>query len=80
MDLLLIVRGLAAISVVVWHAAGYHGELPLINIPGRVAVWVFFGISGYVISLGFFKYRYKLTRSSLLFFYMNRALRIYPLF
>ena len=45
MDLLLIVRGLAAIAVVFWHGFGaYHvNEIsPLINIPGRTAVWIFF--------------------------------------
>jgi len=45
MDLLLIVRGLASIAVVFWHGFGaYHvNEIsPLINIPGRTAVWIFF--------------------------------------
>lgn len=81
MDLLLTVRGLAAVAVVVWHAEGYLGRLPaLINVPGRTAVWLFFGISGYVIAHGFVHRRYSFTLSDLKWFYANRFLRIYPLF
>ena len=80
-DLLLIVRGLAALSVIVWHAEGYKAEYaPAINVPGRVAVWLFFGISGYVIAYGFLHQRYRLTPGNLRDFYRNRILRIYPLF
>lgn len=80
-DLLLIVRGLAALSVVIWHAEGYKATLPsALNTPGRVAVWLFFGISGYVIGYGFIHGRYHLTRADLRDFYTNRLLRIYPLF
>jgi peptidoglycan/LPS O-acetylase OafA/YrhL len=80
MDVLLIIRGLAAISVVIWHAGGYQAGLPLINVPGRTAVWIFFGISGYVIAYGFLYKRYALTVQGLRHFYVNRFLRIYPLF
>ena len=80
MDLLLIIRGLAAISVVVWHAVGYQAGFPFVNIPGRTAVWIFFGISGYVIAHGFLYQRYLLDRFGLKHFYLNRVLRIYPLF
>lgn len=81
LDLLLMVRGLAALSVVVWHAEGYRERLPaVINTPGRVAVWLFFGISGYVIGYGFIHERYRLTLPDLRDFYTNRLLRIYPLF
>lgn len=80
MDLLLIIRGLAAISVVVWHTVGYDAGLPLVNIPGRVAIWIFFGISGYVIAYGFLHKRYLLDGPGLKHFYLNRFLRIYPLF
>lgn len=54
--------------------------LPWINIPGRTAVWIFFGISGYVIGYGFLHKRYALTGEGLRNFYVNRFLRIYPLF
>jgi peptidoglycan/LPS O-acetylase OafA/YrhL len=81
MDFLLITRGLLAISVVMWHFSGYQSKFyPLLNLPGRTAVWLFFGISGYVIAYGFIHKRYKLTLSDLKDFYTNRLLRIYPLF
>lgn len=80
-DLLQITRGLAAITVVFWHTIGHHGNLPpAINTAGRTAVWMFFGISGYVISHGFIHGRYNFRFSSLGHFYRNRLLRIYPLF
>jgi peptidoglycan/LPS O-acetylase OafA/YrhL len=46
-DLLLIVRGILAVSVLFWHIEGYKETIPhIFNIPGRTAVWIFFGISG----------------------------------
>jgi peptidoglycan/LPS O-acetylase OafA/YrhL len=83
MDLLNIIRGLAAISVVFWHGFGaYHVNdiAPFLNVPGRTAVWIFFGISGYVISYGFIYKKYCYSLISLKNFYINRLLRIYPLF
>lgn len=80
MDLLLIIRGLAAIAVVIWHSGGYQADLPFLNVPGRTAVWIFFGISGYVIAYGFVHKRYLLDKPGLKHFYLNRFLRIYPLF
>ncbi len=80
-DLLLMVRGILAISVLVWHFVGYAGTIPpLINIPGRTAVWIFFGISGYVMGYGFFNKKYSFTKESLVSFYKARFFRIYPLF
>lgn len=80
-DLLLILRGLAALAVVLWHAEGHKAEWPaVVNLPGRTAVWLFFGISGYVIAYGFVHRRYALTGEGLRAFYVNRLLRIYPLF
>ena len=81
MDLLLVLRGMLSLFVVSWHVTGYRAEFPpLVNIPGRVAVWIFFGISGYVIAHGFISKRYKYCVSDLKDFYINRFLRIYPLF
>lgn len=81
MDLLLVLRGILSLFVVSWHVAGYRAEFPpLVNIPGRVAVWIFFGVSGYVIAHGFISKRYKYCVSDLRDFYINRFLRIYPLF
>jgi peptidoglycan/LPS O-acetylase OafA/YrhL len=81
LDLLLIVRGLAALAVVYWHVEGYKAQLPhAINTSGRMAVWMFFGISGYVIAYGFLTGRYRIATADLSCFYRNRFLRIYPLF
>jgi peptidoglycan/LPS O-acetylase OafA/YrhL len=81
LDTLLIIRGLLALSVVVWHSGMLNANTTaLINIPGRTAVWMFFGISGYVISYGFYTKRYLFTKKDLKAFYLNRFLRIYPLF
>jgi len=68
--------------VLVWHQQGYLAKIPaFLNVPGRVAVWIFFGISGYVISYGFIYQRYRVTRwRDMIDYYINRALRIYPLF
>ena len=80
-DVLLAARGFAALAVVFWHTIGYHGKLPnAINVPGRVSVWLFFGISGYVIACGFLERRYTLEFRSLARYALNRALRIMPLF
>lgn len=81
LDTLLIVRGLLALSVLIWHSGTLNANTPaLVNIPGRTAVWMFFGISGYVIAYGFFTKRYLFTGKDLKAFYLNRFLRIYPLF
>ena len=65
----------------VWHAEGHKAVFPTaINTPGRAAVWLFFGISGYVIGYGFIHQRYRLIPGDLKDFYLNRVLRIYPLF
>jgi peptidoglycan/LPS O-acetylase OafA/YrhL len=80
-DTLLIIRGLLALSVLVWHAGILNANTPaMVNVPGRTAVWMFFGISGYVIAYGFFTKRYLFTGKDLKAFYLNRLLRIYPLF
>ena len=53
LDFLIIVRGLAAVSVVYWHLGGYldieNYLASFFVIPGRLAVWIFFydvGLSG----------------------------------
>lgn len=80
-DVLLIVRGILALSVLFWHIIGYKNSLPaLFNIPGRTAVWIFFGISGYVMAYGFIKEKYTFELNSLKVFYQARFFRIFPLF
>lgn len=81
LDLLLIVRGILAVAVLFWHIEGYKENIPhFLNIPGRTAVWIFFGISGYVMGFGFFKKKYLFDRFSLFTFFRARFFRIYPLF
>lgn len=80
-DTLLILRGLLAVAVVIWHIrSDGANRLSILDVPGRTAVWFFFGISGYVISYGFFSGRYNYTMEGIKRFYINRFLRIYPLF
>ncbi len=81
-DLQLILRGLAAFWVMYWHfeAAYISNFLKYILIPGRTAVWIFFGLSGYVIFYGFQSGKYNQSFADLKQFYRNRFLRIYPLF
>lgn len=76
LDFYLILRGLLALSVAIWHYCGYLGIPEIIYIPGRYAVWGFFCISGYVIYLSLEK---KITSPDWLTkYFKNRLLRIYP--
>lgn len=82
-DLSLILRGLFATAVVWWHTVGaYHTDtIPhWLNVPGRVSVWIFFGLSGYVIGHGFFSGRYRTDLAGLRVYLSRRAARILPLF
>lgn len=82
-DLSLILRGLFASAVVFWHCIGaYHVDaVPgWLNVPGRVSVWVFFGLSGYVIGHGFFQARYHWWGRGLGVYGVRRGARILPLF
>lgn len=80
-DLTLILRGIAASGVVWWHVKGHSVEgWSFINIPGRAWVWVFFTLSGYVIAHGFVSGRYRFNRQDLTQFYINRLLRLMPIF
>jgi peptidoglycan/LPS O-acetylase OafA/YrhL len=82
MNVLQIFRGVLALSVLFWHSIGaYHTDfIPALNTPGRTAVWLFFGISGYVIAYGFIYAKYSFSARDIRIFYINRLLRIYPLF
>lgn len=82
-DISLMVRGVTAVAVVWWHTVGYRpapSPLSAFNLPGRIAVFIFFIVSGYVITRGFALTRYSYSADSLASFYRNRVLRIYPLF
>ena len=83
LDLSLVLRGIAALLVVWWHTWGYAVGIPslaFLYIPGRLSVFLFFIISGYVISAGFADGRYGGTGAAFRVFWRNRVLRIYPLF
>ena len=83
-DMLLIIRGLAAVSVLYWHLGGYLARedfwISFLIIPGRLAVWIFFMMSGYLIGYGLIYGRYKISFCGVKHFYLNRFLRIYPIF
>lgn len=81
LDILLITRGILALSVILWHVEGYKENIwSLINLPGRTAVILFFGMSGFVISHGFIFEKYSLKKKDLKIFYIRRLLRVMPLF
>ncbi len=74
-------RGILALLVVLWHVEGYKGVFwDFLNLPGRTAVILFFGMSGYVISYGFIHKKYLFNRSDIWYFYKRRIIRIMPLF
>jgi peptidoglycan/LPS O-acetylase OafA/YrhL len=82
-DFALTARGIAALLVVFWHAGGNvstSNAASYLVMPGRTAVWVFFSLSGFLISYGFIHDRYVFRFGSIAHFYVNRFLRIYPLF
>jgi peptidoglycan/LPS O-acetylase OafA/YrhL len=82
-DLALIARGLAAYQVLVWHVSGYLAQgtaANLLMVSGRQCVWIFFVLSGYLISHGFLTGRYSLDRGGVGRFYRARFLRIVPLY
>jgi peptidoglycan/LPS O-acetylase OafA/YrhL len=85
LDFLLIVRGLVAISVVYWHYEGYLIRddsyfISFFVMPGRLAVWIFFMMSGYLIGHGLIYGRYHASVHGIYKFFYNRILRIYPIF
>lgn len=89
-DFILILRGLLACAVVIFHVHIFiFGEIkpitpltvPWFLIPsGRFTVWCFFLLSGYLMGKGFYSGRYQLTVENIQKFYVNRALRIVPLY
>lgn len=93
MDKLLVLRGLAAISVVIYHCQNYlhshlHNNVTLFGfdvtwlfVPdGKMPVVIFFTLSGYLMFKAFISKRYHLTAHSILSFYKSRAKRILPLY
>jgi peptidoglycan/LPS O-acetylase OafA/YrhL len=85
-DPLLFLRGLAAVSVVLYHsipaARDFKGsEWTWWMLPsGSLWVYVFFLLSGYLIGKSFWTGKYEFTKEGILKFYERRALRILPLY
>lgn len=78
LDLSLILRGVFASLVVFWHTYGSEHAAAIpgwLNVPGRVSVWFFFGLSGYVIGRGLLSGRYTMKDYA-----TRRAARVLPLF
>ena len=69
-DNLLILRGIACLTVVVSHLS------PTLIVYGFEAVWLFFMLSGFLLTQGFLTGRFSAARQ----FYINRAKRLLPVF
>lgn len=84
MDLALIVRGLAAFQVLVWHTVGFDvtgGVWSIVNVSGTQCVWMFFTLSGYLVSYGFVSGRYDAEKArDVTSYVLARVLRIVPLY
>src|ERR1700722_2414708 len=91
-DPLLTLRAMACMIVLLGHGLGIQlapadliqretlSRLFWIFLPlAWSGVWIFFTLSGYLMGKGFFTGRYSFSRSGILNFYRNRALRIIPL-
>ncbi|MGL1930825.1 MAG: acyltransferase [Desulfotalea sp.] len=82
-DFALIVKGLASLAVVFWHIHGWKVDqgdfLSYFVVSGRLAVFIFFMLSGYLIGSVFVSNRYQLDIKGIRRFYWNRFIRIYPL-
>lgn len=73
-----IIRGLAAIGVVVGHTLNGFVSVPLLD--GGFWVWIFFVLSGYLQGHSFFSGRYGQDAGGIKGYWINRGLRILPLF
>lgn len=93
MDKLLVLRGLAALTVVAYHTQNYifpelvnklqfagHNFSWVILANGKMAVVVFFALSGYLMFKGYLSGRYQLSLRGSVEFLRSRARRIMPLY
>jgi len=87
-DPLIVLRGLACLVVVLFHCSvprslivykEYNFSWLFLG-DGIVAVWVFFALSGYLMGKVFYTRRYTPTVKGITQFFINRALRILPLY
>lgn len=88
LDALLSLRGIASFMVILYHVhfprsaviyKGYDFSWILFS-DGKVAVWIFFCLSGYLMGKGFFTKRYTADVAGVRKFWRNRILRIFPLY
>lgn len=88
LDALLSLRGIACFLVIIYHLGfprnsvvykGYDLSWILFS-DGKVAVWIFFCLSGYLMGKGFFTKRYTADVAGVRKFWRNRILRIFPLY
>jgi len=88
-DMLLALRAFACLLVVSHHSIiNMHNNIWLENnksiwplfSPAWVGIWIFFVLSGYLMGKGFFTDRYSRDKKGAINFYINRAIRILPLY
>ncbi|HBB35121.1 MAG TPA: acyltransferase [Cyanobacteria bacterium UBA8803] len=88
LDILLALRGFACFMVMISHLnpprdsiiyKGYDLSWLLFS-DGKVAVWIFFCLSGYLMGKAFYTERYTGDTLGLIKFWRNRILRIVPLY
>lgn len=93
-DMLMILRAFACFLVIIQHSFGFlpkeawtnvlnigHSHLTwLIFSPAWVGVWIFFILSGYLMGKGFYTHRYPASKKGSVNFWINRAIRICPLY
>jgi peptidoglycan/LPS O-acetylase OafA/YrhL len=80
-DLTISLRAILALGII-WHELQPPKLIFYfpVNIPGRIYVWLFYVLSGYVISKSFHERKYLLQWSSVRMFYWRRLIRILPVF
>lgn len=90
-DMLLILRAFACLLVILCHTVSllpkdvwlnneFGGIGWIIFSPAWTGMWIFFVLSGYLMGKGFYTDRYSGDKHGLINFYINRALRILPLY
>jgi peptidoglycan/LPS O-acetylase OafA/YrhL len=93
LDRLLVLRGIAALAVVVYHTQNYlrpnlNNNVDFLGLDltwlftpeGKMPVVIFFTLSGYLMFKAFIAKRYELNKHGITKFYKSRARRILPLY
>lgn len=88
-DMLLVLRAFACVLVIIMHSLITMNNKPWFTSntfhwslfsPAWVGMWIFFVLSGYLMGKGFFTNRYSGDLKGAVNFYINRAIRILPLY